>query len=131
MEGFEIEDMECFQSKGELFFSKGIKLALRNVSELSDAESGRVCVETTLDGCQVQVQIGWTGRDTKKSELDLQNGIEAHSLKKHRVETNQEGCRFCYEPMEQKCTVTCAICRASFHDWAECLNVHKEACRMP
>jgi hypothetical protein len=102
MEGFEIEDMECFQSKGEQFFSRAIKLALRNVSELSDAESGRVCVETTLDGCQVQVQIGWTGRDTKKSELDLQNGIEVHSLKKHRVETNQDGCRFCFEPIKPR-----------------------------
>ena len=61
-----IEDMESFQNERELFFSRAIGLALRNVSELSDAESGRVCVETTLDGCQVQVQIGWTGRDTKK-----------------------------------------------------------------
>jgi|JI10StandDraft_1071094.scaffolds.fasta_scaffold1394389_1 hypothetical protein len=99
MEGFEIEHMESFQTKGELFFSKGIGLALRNVSELSNAESGRVCVETALDGCQVQVQIGWTGRDTKKSERDLQTGIEAYSLKKHQVQTNQDGCRFCFEPI--------------------------------
>jgi hypothetical protein len=102
MEGFVIEDMESFQNERELFFSRAIGLALQNVSELSDAESGRVCVEKTLDGCQVQVQIGWTGRDKKKSERDLQTGIEAHSLKKYRVETKQDGCRFCFEPIKPR-----------------------------
>jgi hypothetical protein len=75
--------------------------------------------------------------DRMTRNLDTRNKKRGKKSKPEEVQvepqqgTKSSDCKYCSEPIEQKCTVTCAICRASFHDWAECMNVHKEACRMP
>ena len=75
--------------------------------------------------------------DRMTRNLDTRNKKRGKKSKPEEVQvepqqgTKSSDCKYCSEPIEQKCTVTCAICRSSFHDWAECMSVHKETCRMP